>query len=146
MIGEPLWSCPRCGRTLAARGQVHACAALGELDEHFARSEPVVRAVFDEVLAVVSSCGPVEVLPEKTRIALHVRMSFAAFVPRRHSLDGHLVLARSVPSPRFRRVQVFSEHNVLHELRLTAPADVDDELAGWLREAYAVGEQRHRLR
>lgn len=140
----PLWTCPRCGRTFAARGQVHTCAPLGELDAHFAGSEPVVRAVFDAVLAVVSSYGPVEVLPERTRIALHVRMSFAAFVPRRRWLDGHLVLARSVVSPRFRRVQVFSEHNVLHALRLTTPAEVDDELAGWLREAYAVGEQQHR--
>jgi hypothetical protein len=74
-VAAPLWSCPRCGRTFAARGQVHTCARLDEVDGHFARSEPVVRAVFDAVLAVVSSCGPVEVLPEKTRIALHVRMS-----------------------------------------------------------------------
>jgi hypothetical protein len=71
-------------------------------------------------------------------------MSFAAFVPRRRWLDGHLVLARAVESPRFTRVQVFSPHNVLHGLRLRAVDEVDDELAGWLREAYAVGEQRHR--
>jgi hypothetical protein len=145
-VVEPLWTCPRCTRTFAARGQVHTCAPLGELDAHFARSQPVVREVFDAVLAVVTACGPVEVLPEKTRIALHVRMSFAAFVPRRGWLDGHLVLARSVDSPRFRRVQVFSEHNVLHGFRLRSPAEVDGELSAWLREAYAVGEQQHRRR
>jgi hypothetical protein len=38
------------------------------------------------VLAVISGFGPAEVLAEKTRIALHVRMSFAAFMPRRHWL------------------------------------------------------------
>jgi hypothetical protein len=43
-------------------------------------------------------------------------------------------------------VQVFSEHNVLHAVRLNTPADVDEELAGFLREAYAVGEQQHRRR
>lgn len=145
-MDEPLWSCPLCGRTFAARGQVHACVPLGELDAHFTGSDPVVRAVFDAVLAVVSACGPVEVLPEKTRIALHVRMSFAAFMPRRRWLDGHLVLARQIASPRFPRVQVFSEHNVLHGLRLRSPAEVDGELSGWLREAYAVGEQQHRRR
>lgn len=45
------------------------------------------------------------VLPEKTRIALQVRMSFAAFTPRNRWLDGHVVLARELASSRFRRVQ-----------------------------------------
>lgn len=102
-----------------------------------------MRATFDRVLAVVRSFGPVEVLPERSRIALHVRMSFAAFQPRRRWLDGHLVLARAVESPRFRRVEVFSPRNVLHALRLLEPDDVDAELVGWLREAYAVGRQEH---
>jgi hypothetical protein len=31
----------------------------------------------------------------------------------------------------------------VHEFRLHAPDDVDDEVADWLREAYAVGQQKH---
>ena len=141
-----LWACPECGRTFAARGQVHACAPLGDLAAHFARSEPVVREVFDALLARVSTFGPVSVLPQRSRIALHARMSFAAFVPRRRWLGGHLVLARRVESPRFTLVQVFSAGNVLHGLRLREVDEVDDELAGWLREAYAVGQQQHHRR
>ncbi|MEZ0448212.1 DUF5655 domain-containing protein [Cellulomonas sp. ICMP 17802] len=138
-----MWTCPRCRRTFAQRNQVHTCAPLGDLDRHFAGTDPAVRATFDRVLAVVRSFGPVDVLPEKSRVALHVRMSFAAFTPRRHWLDGHLVLARRVDSPRFRRIEVFSPRNVLHAVRLAAPSDVDDELVAWLREAYAVGRQDH---
>jgi len=37
----------------------------------------------------------------------------------------------------------FSPRNVLHAFRLTSPDEIDDEFAGWLAEAYAVGEQRH---
>jgi hypothetical protein len=85
----------------------------------------------------------VTVLPEKTRIALHVRMSFAAFVPRRHWLGGHLVLARRIDSPRFLRVDTYSPRNVVHAFRLTSPADVDGEFAAWLAEAYQVGARRH---
>lgn len=102
-----------------------------------------MRATFDAVLAAVKELGPVEVLAEKTRIALHARMSFAAFMPRQRWLRGHLVLANEVVSPRFIAVQVFSPRNVLHELRLDAPADVDEEFRGWLAEAYDVGQQRH---
>lgn len=143
MTSRPLWTCPTCGRTFANVNQTHTCAPLGTLDAHFHGKDPIVRSVFDRVLEVVSTCGPVTVLPEKTRIALHVRMSFAAFTPRRHWLDGHLVLARRVPLPRFRKIEVYSPRNVLHAFRLTALSDVDAELSSLLAEAYTVGEQRH---
>jgi uncharacterized protein DUF5655 len=138
-----VWTCPRCGRTFANRNQSHTCRPLGRLDQHFAGKDPAVRETFDRVLTVVRRLGPVEVLPEKTRIALHVRMSFAAFSPRKRWLDGHVVLARRVESARFKRIYVVSPRNVVHEFRLASPAEVDAEVEAWLQEAYGVGEQRH---
>lgn len=140
---RPLWECPACGRTFANRSQTHTCARLGDLDRHFARSAPTVRAAFDCVLAVVDALGPVEVLAEKTRIALHARMSFAAFMPRRAWLAGHLVLARQITSPRFARIEVISPRNVVHQFRISAPQEVDDQFSAWLAEAYKVGIQDH---
>jgi hypothetical protein len=142
-VPQPLWVCPECGRAFANRNQTHTCAPLGDLDRHFLDREPAVRASFDRVLAVARRAGPVTVLPERSRIAFQVRMSFAAFTPRRRWLDGHVVLARELPSPRFRRIEVFSARNVLHTFRLHDPAEVDDEVAAWLAEAYRVGAQDH---
>jgi hypothetical protein len=138
-----MWVCPACGRTFANRNQTHTCAALGDLDRLFDGTDPAVRETFDRIVAAVRACGPVSVLPEKTRIALHVRMSFAALMPRRHWLNGHLVLARRVDSTRFTRIETYSPRNVLHAFRLTAPAEVDGEFAAWLGEAYRVGRQEH---
>jgi Domain of unknown function (DUF5655) len=138
-----MWTCPECGRSFAGRNQVHTCAPLGDLDRHFARAGPQVRATFDAVLAAVACVGPVQVLAEKTRIALQVRMSFAAFMPRRDWLNGHLVLARRIDSPRFLRIDTLSPRNVVHAFRLTAPTEVDEEFADWLAEAYQVGAQQH---
>jgi hypothetical protein len=70
-------------------------------------------------------------------------MSFAALMPGRRWLDGHVVLPHRLDSPRFRRIDVYSPRNVVHAFRLSSPAEVDDEVAGWLREPYAVGIQRH---
>ena len=95
------------------------------------------------MLACVRAVGPVQVLAEKTRIALQVRMSFAALMPRRDWLNGHLVLARRIDSPRFLRVETFSPRNVLHAFRLSEPDEVDTEFAAWLAEAYRVGAQEH---
>lgn len=139
-----LWTCPACARTFAATGQVHTCRALGDLDAHFAGSDPAVRAAFDAVLAAVRALGPVEVLPQTSRIALHVRMSFAAFTVRRRWLDGHVVLGERIDHPRFRRIEVFSTHNVLHAFRLTGPDDVDADVRRWLAAAYRIGRQEHR--
>ena len=138
-----LWTCPSCTRTFANRNQTHTCAPLGDLDAMFTGCDGLVRATFDRILSVVSECGPVTVLPEKTRIALHVRMSFAAFTPRRHWLTGHLVLARPAPHPRIHKIETYSPHNVLHALRLTTPSDIDEALSSLLTEAYAVGAQYH---
>ena len=140
----PMWRCPACGREFAATNQTHTCGPLSDLDAHFTGKAPAVRAAFDRVVAVVEGFGPVTVLPEKTRIALHLRMSFAAFTPRRQWLDGHLVLAKRIDSPRFRKIEVYSPHNVLHAFRLTGPEQVDAEFAAWLREAYRVGAGEHR--
>jgi len=85
----------------------------------------------------------VTVLAEKTRIAFQVRMSFAAFSLKRHWIDGHVVLARRRESPRFNKIWTASPRNQVHEFRLRSPEEVDEEVADWLREAYAVGEQKH---
>lgn len=142
-VSRQLWRCERCGRTFANRNQTHTCAPLGDLDRHFAGKDPSVRSTFNRIVAAVSTLGPVEVLPEKSRIALHVRMSFAAFMPRQHWLDGHLVLARRLDSPRFRKVETLSPRNVVHAFRLNGPEQVDGEFTTWLAEAYRVGQQAH---
>jgi hypothetical protein len=85
----------------------------------------------------------VTVLPEKTRIAFQVRMSFAQLSPRLRWLDGHVVLARRLPHPRFRRIDTISPRNHVHHFRLVTAGEIDAEFRGWLREAYAVGAQEH---
>src|SRR5206468_7894291 len=99
--------------------------------------------LFEQVVSAIRDIGPIRILPEKTRIAFQVRMSFAQVTPRRNWLDGHVVLARRFEHPRFRTIQTISPRNHVHTFRLTAPADVDPEFRAWLAEAYLVGEQRH---
>jgi hypothetical protein len=92
---------------------------------------------------MVASLGPVTVLPEKTRIAFQVRMSFAQVTPRKQWLDGHVVLARRLEHPRFRRIETISPRNHVHVFRIASPRDIDAYLRAWLKEAYEVGEQKH---
>ena len=142
MKHRPLWQCKKCGRYFANRNQSHACGRHS-LKHHFSGKRPEIRALFDQVVAAIRALGPVRILPDKTRIAFQVRMSFAQVTPRANWLDGHVVLARRLEHPRFRQVQTISPRNHVHTFRLTTPADVDAQFRAWLAEAYAVGEQRH---
>jgi endogenous inhibitor of DNA gyrase (YacG/DUF329 family) len=137
-----MWTCPECGRSFANRNQSHFCSHV-RLDEHLKGRAPNVIATFDRLLAAARKNGPVTVLPEKTRIAFQVRMSFAAFTLRRSWVDGHVVLARRLESPRFRRIDLISQRNQVHVFRLNKAEEVDAEVEAWLAEAYSVGEQRH---
>lgn len=139
-----MWSCPRCGRSFANRNQTHSCRPMIDIAEHFSSSLPEIREIFDRIVQEAEELGAVTVLPERTRIALQARMSFAAFVPRREWLDGHVVLSERLNSPRFTRIETYSPRNVLHAFRLRHLSEVDDEFRGWLRRAYMVGTQSHR--
>jgi len=137
-----LWRCKTCGRSFANRNQSHSCGRH-TLAQHFEGKPPEIRALFDEAVKAIRAAGPVRVLPEKTRIAFQVRMSFAQLTPKRQWIDGHVVLARRLEHPRFRQVQTFSPRNHLHTFRLTQPGDIDDDFRAWMAEGYLVGDQRH---
>src|SRR5689334_10463474 len=103
---KPLWLCPRCKRKFANRNQSHFCGNH-DLKHHFEGKANEVRQIYDAVLKAIRRCGPVKVLPEKTRIAFQVRMSFAQLTTRSKWVDGHVVLARRFEHPRFRKSRRF---------------------------------------
>lgn len=137
-----MWKCPKCSRAFANRNQVHSCAS-NSLDAHFDGKAPAVRALFDLFLTRLRAIGPVTMLPQKTRIAFQVRMSFAQLTPRRHWIDGHLVLAQRCPEAWVRSISSLSRGNHVHSFRLTSEADLHESFIRLLRASYAVGEQRH---
>ncbi|MDQ2871033.1 MAG: DUF5655 domain-containing protein [Acidobacteriota bacterium] len=135
-----LWRCPRCARRFANRNQPHACGRH-ELSALFAGRDPAILELFESLETLVRRCGPVTVIPEKTRIAFQVRTSFLAVSPRQMHLIGHFVFARRVPNPRFQKIDTISPRNVVHHFCLERLDELDEEFQGWIREAYALGRE-----
>jgi hypothetical protein len=136
-----LWPCPDCGRHFANRNQSHACARHA-LAPHFEGKAANVRAIYDAFAAMLAEFGPVTILPEKTRIAFQVRMSFAQLTIRRKWVLGHFVLARPVADALFTKVETISPRNHVHHFRLDEVGEVG-ALRDYAGEAYAVGRQDH---
>jgi hypothetical protein len=140
--GNKLWQCTKCGRRFANRNQSHFCSHV-TLESHFEGKPSETRSLYEAFLAVVQSHGPVVVLPEKTRIAFQVRMSFAAIMTRRGYLRGHLVLAERHENPCFCKIETISPRNHVHSFELRDAAQLQGELGAFTGKAYRVGCQEH---
>ena len=73
---RPMWMCPKCGHKFVTRNMWHSCRRY-PLSYFFRDKDPVVRQLFDQLLALVSEFGPVIMSPVKTGIALQVWVRFA---------------------------------------------------------------------
>jgi hypothetical protein len=138
---RPLWTCPSCGHQFVTANIWHSCTRY-TLDHHFTGRDPKLRDLFDAWLAFVERNGPVTVIAQKTRISFQVRVRFAGAIIRKSYIECGFWLKRRVESPRFQRVEAFTKHDFGYYFRLTDKSQLDDELAGWVREAYEVGCQK----
>ena len=141
MDRRPLWICLDCGQSFVTRNMSHSCCRFTE--EEFFRGRDAQRTLYRAFLAFVERCGPVTVNVNKTRISFQGRARFAC-VDRvtRDGLVCHVWLKRRLESPRFTRIEALPPSDFVHYFKLTDPAQLDDEAAAWIAEAYEVGMQR----
>ena len=114
------------------------------VDRHLLDKPDGVVALYDRFIELVGACGPFTYSVTKTAITLKgSRRGFAGLKPRSTSLDGYLDLERCIEDPRIRRSGPYTKRLFVHQFRIVALAELDAEFAGWLREAYAVGDGAH---
>jgi len=112
--------------------------AKGSLEEHFRGRDPGVRATYDRIVEAARRFGPVGEEVRKTSIHLTNRTAFAGVATRRSGLILTLKLPGDLKSSRVSRHERVSANRWHLEIKLSAPNDMDAELRGWLREAYAL--------
>jgi len=139
---RPLWTCPRCGNDFVNRNQTHSCMRH-TLEDSFAGKPERIRELFDRFRAMVEACGPAKVVPYRNKVGFMVRVRFAGAVPKKEWLEVGFWLTRRIQSRRFRKIETIYPNAHIHTLRITAPEDLDGEVAGWVKEAYSIGCQEH---
>jgi Domain of unknown function (DUF5655) len=140
---RPLWVCPKCGRPFVTKNMPHACGRYSEEKFLEGKSRNAI-SIYEHFRTLVCKCGPVTIAPAKTRIGFQVRMIFAAVNKLSdRGLDAHVVLARRLESPRFRRIEEMTPRCFVHHFKIVSLDELDQEVESWLREAYRVGMQEH---
>lgn len=114
------------------------------LDEFFEGYEDS-RPVFDALRQAIESIGPARLRVTKSQLAFYRRRGFAwAWVPAKYlrGKTAPLVLTLSLrarsASPRWKEIVEPSPGRFTHHLELSALMDIDDEVRGWLRQAWAL--------
>ena len=130
------WVCPECGRQFGRNKQSHDCEPAMSLEEYFATGPAHERPIFDAVMAHVKTLGPVHVEPVSVGIFLKRPRKFAELRPKQKWVALAFVLARSVEHPKIARRLQGSASRTHHVVNLRTPADVDDDVCGWLTESY----------
>jgi hypothetical protein len=101
-------------------------------------------ALYDRFIALAEQCGPFSYRVTKTSITLKgTRRGFAGAVPRSSALRGYLDLTRQVSDPRILSSAPYTKRLFVHQYKITALDELDEQFAGWLAEAYAVGQGAH---
>lgn len=110
--------------------------------EEFFAGHPFAFDVYSRVLDMVRDLGPVDVRVSKSQVALRRRSGFAyLWMPGQYL--GHtdvdvvlsIALGRHDRSARWKEVAHPSPKHWIHHLEVRDLADLDDEVADWLRES-----------
>ena len=111
---------------------------------HLRGCDPAVIRLYERFVELVRACGAFEVAVSKTAISFKgTRRGFAGAKPKKRWLDGYLDLQRQLTDPRIRSASPYTKRLFVHQFRVTALDQLDEDFAGWVREAYDVGQGLH---
>lgn len=108
--------------------------------DHFVNKDPSVRTLYDQLLSILQTFGPVTEDPKKTSIHLNRKSALAGVETRRDYLLLNIKSDHQIQSPRIEKAEQISAKRFHHKLRISAPKDLDEELKSWLKEAYLLSE------
>jgi hypothetical protein len=132
------WRCPACDREFGRAHQSHVCVPGNTVDETFAGRPAGQREIYEAIITCLHGFGPLHVDAVKIGVFLYNERKLAEVRPMARSLRLLLILPYVVQTPSVVRRESLSAERVLHYIKLTSVSDVDDELRGWLADAYEL--------
>ncbi len=99
---------------------------------------PVVKDLYNTLLAELKKFGNVVEDVKKTSIHLKNGKAFAGIHPRKNYFILNIVSSSPIKSPRIIKTEQVSKNRFHNELRVEKPADINVELLGWLKTAHEL--------
>ena len=114
------------------------------VEDHLRGKPEASIALYHRFVALLGACGPFTYAVAKSTITFKgERRGFAGAHPTQTGLSGYLDLQRPVHDRRLAKPQPYTKRLFVHHIRVKHLDDLDAEFAGWIAEAYAVGQGAH---
>jgi hypothetical protein len=130
------WICPDCDREFGARNQAHVCSPGISVDELLSRHPDWVGEIYEAVLEPLRALGPVHEDAVNVGVFLKSDRTVGQFRPMVRSVQLWLFLPDRREEARVSRIESTGAGRFAHLIKLTSPDQVDEQLRGWLAEAY----------
>ena len=116
----------------------HAMTKSHTVRAHFEGKAPNVIETYEAIVMAARTFGPMLESPTKTSIHLDRKAAFAGVATRKTALILTIKSDQDIDSPRIIKHQHTSPGRWHLDVRLAQPAEVDAEVKGWLKKAYAL--------
>lgn len=114
---------------------------------HLVGKPEEIVALYHRFIELAEACGPFTYAVAKSAISLKgTRRGFAGAVLTPKALGGYLDLQRSVTDPPIQRSRPYTKRLFVHHFKVVSMDELDERFAGWLQEAYEVGQGAHLAR
>lgn len=134
------WVCPLCEREFGRARQSHECVPAGTVEETFAGARAWQLPIYEAVMAQLDELGPLHLDAVGVGVFVKRRRTLVELRPMARALAVYITLPRAMAHPRVTRTMRASAGRTVNVVRLTDPAQVDDELRAWLAEAYDTAD------
>ncbi|MCL4797623.1 MAG: DUF4287 domain-containing protein [Bryobacteraceae bacterium] len=120
----------------AEGGAPGSAAGSGEvLDTLYSGPKAALRPIHEILMARLAAFGDFDIVPKKTYVSLRRRKQFAMIGPATNTrVEAGINMSALPPSARLEALPPKGMCNF--RVKLTSPAEVDDELIDWLKLAY----------
>ncbi len=99
---------------------------------------PDQQRIYDEIVRVAKTFGPVVEDPKKTSIHLVRRTAFAGVATRKEGLMLTLKSGRNIEDARIHKAEQTSANRWHLEVHVKNAREVDGQLKAWMRSAYEL--------
>lgn len=109
------------------------------LDEIYSGKKAELRPIHDQLMAAIDKFGAFEIAPKKGYVSLRRKKQFAMIGPATQTRVEVGLNMKNVPATA-RLLALPAGGMCQYKVNVTAPAEVDAELLGWIRQAFEASE------
>lgn len=132
-----MWICPKCHRSFKTKNQPHSCVIVNA-DSMFSELPKHIKEVSAELLKICNALGEIKTDTTLSCIYFINKNRFLVLKPQKSGMIIEFILDRSEDIfPVIKIVQI-SKNLFAHRLKLESKEDINDQLIGWIKEAYEL--------